>query len=312
MPAAPSPDQSPPNHHPTREAWLADVAARLAPAFAQLGAPLPPRLRVSIGVPSAGRSARSIERSDSTPGSADATVDILVRPDVTASTGGDDPALAHATALARAFISAAVGTGTDQGPARRRLALALALGLLGPVHAAKPGPAFRALVAPVLDAVGPLPRARLPSHAAGDAGSGLDGDGIPARPRAKQASRHMRCACPACGYVARTARKWLARGRAAPLPPPRPHAGRHRTHWHAGAGRRGPGDARHARGHRCGASAQAASVEIGATGAHGQPESRCHCPGPDPARLHALTTAGHDGNPARAGQSELRRCRWHR
>jgi hypothetical protein len=135
-------------------------------------------------------------------------VEVRVRPDVADGAGGGDPALAHAAVLARALVSAAVGTGTDQGPARRRLALGL--GLLGPVHAAKPGPAFRALVAPVLDAVGPLPRARLPSHAADDAGSGLDGDGIPARPRAKQASRHMRCACPACGYVARTARKWLA------------------------------------------------------------------------------------------------------
>jgi hypothetical protein len=55
MPAASYPDQLT-GQHLTREAWLADVAARLAPTLAQLGAPLPPRLRVSIGVPSAGRS----------------------------------------------------------------------------------------------------------------------------------------------------------------------------------------------------------------------------------------------------------------
>ncbi len=35
--------------HETREAWLNDVAHRMAPIFQQLAAPLPARLRIAIG-----------------------------------------------------------------------------------------------------------------------------------------------------------------------------------------------------------------------------------------------------------------------
>jgi hypothetical protein len=31
---------------------------------------------------------------------------------------------------------------------------------------------------------------------------------VSTRPR-KQSSRHVRCVCPTCGYVVRTARKWI-------------------------------------------------------------------------------------------------------
>jgi hypothetical protein len=48
-----------PNQHPNRESWLNDVARRIRPAFVQLGAPLPERLRIAIGFPSAGRRAKA-------------------------------------------------------------------------------------------------------------------------------------------------------------------------------------------------------------------------------------------------------------
>lgn len=56
-----------PNQHVNRESWLSDVASRLRPAFAELGAPLPDRLRIAIGFPSLGRRAKATgETWDST------------------------------------------------------------------------------------------------------------------------------------------------------------------------------------------------------------------------------------------------------
>ena len=77
------------------------------------------------------------------------------------------------------------------------------------MRATVPGPAFLALVQPILDTVGPHPHARLqtdrkPAEA--------DPEGEEAttntRPR-KQPNRHVKCACGTCGYLTRTARKWL-------------------------------------------------------------------------------------------------------
>jgi len=48
-----------PDPHPNRESWLNDVVSRLRPAFAQMGAPLPERLRIVIGFPSTGRRAKA-------------------------------------------------------------------------------------------------------------------------------------------------------------------------------------------------------------------------------------------------------------
>ena len=116
-----------------------------------------------------------------------------------------------ATALTRELVHAAVGIEAGKGPAYR--IVARGIGLLGPMRATSPGPAFLALLAPILDAAGPLPHARLQASR-GDATSvaqdGQDGTGVPLTTAArKQASRHVKCACPTCGYVARTARKWI-------------------------------------------------------------------------------------------------------
>src|SRR3546814_9319641 len=72
-----------------------------------------------------------------------------------------------------------------------------------------PGEAFLAAVAPILDAVGPLPHAR------------LDTDGVSTAPK-KQKTRMLKCECATCGYTARTARKWLEQA-GAPLCPIEDH-----------------------------------------------------------------------------------------
>jgi hypothetical protein len=87
--------------------------------------------------------------------------------------------------------------------------VALGIGLTGPMRATAPGPAFLALAGPILEAAGPLPHARLQAE---KKPARTDPEGQEAetttRPR-KQTSRHVKCACTTCGYVVRTARKWL-------------------------------------------------------------------------------------------------------
>jgi hypothetical protein len=64
-------------------------------------------------------------------------------------------------------------------------------------------------VAPILEAIGPLPHARLDTDRKPEADSGEAEDAsISTRPR-KQANRHVKCTCTTYGYVVRTARKWL-------------------------------------------------------------------------------------------------------
>ena len=120
---------------------------------------------------------------------------------------GSALALPVAAALARELVHAAVGIHAGKGPAFRKVALGI--GLTGPMRATRPGPAFLALIAPILDAAGPLPHARLQADRSPDAADPDDAD-APAttRPRT-QASRHIKCARPACGYLVRTARQWL-------------------------------------------------------------------------------------------------------
>ncbi len=194
-----------PDPHPNRESWLNDVAGRLRPAFAQMGAPLPERLRIAIGFPSTGRRAKATGECWDSAASADATFEILVRPDLAEAEGA--LALPVAAALARELVHAAVGIRAGRGPAYRKVAHSI--GLVGPMRATSPGPAFLALIAPVLDAAGPLPHARLEADREALAAAQDAGDApITTGPR-KQANRHVKCACPTCGYIVRTARKWI-------------------------------------------------------------------------------------------------------
>lgn len=194
-----------PNQHPNRESWLNDVAGRLRPAFVQLGAPLPERLRIAIGFPSTGRRAKATGECWDSTASADGTFEILIRPDLAEADGVI--ALPVAAALAHELVQAAVGIQAGKGAAFRRVALGI--GLTGPMRATSPGPAFLALAGPILEAVGPLPHARLQPDKK-SAKNGMDGEAEDAAtgPR-KQANRHVKCACATCGYVVRTARKWL-------------------------------------------------------------------------------------------------------
>ena len=169
--------------HETRESWLNAVAQGMALLFEALDAPLPDRVRVAIGFTSRGAKGKAIGECWDNRLSADGHFEIFIRPD-----------LAHAP---------------DAMPSQIAAILALGLGLVGPMRATTPGEAFLAAVAPILDAVGPLPHAR------------LDTDGESTAPK-KQKTRMLKCECATCGYTVRTARKWLEQA-GAPLCPIEDH-----------------------------------------------------------------------------------------
>ncbi|KAK0342005.1 hypothetical protein LTR94_024042 [Friedmanniomyces endolithicus] len=147
------------------------------------GRPLPDRLRVAIGFTSRGAKGKAIAHA---PDAMPAQI---------------------AAILAHELVHAAVGIPAGHGKAFKRVALGL--GLVGPMRATTPGEAFLAAVAPILDAAGPLPHAR------------LDTDGESTAPK-EQKTRMLKCECATCGYTARTARKWLEQA-GAPLCPIEDH-----------------------------------------------------------------------------------------
>lgn len=186
--------------HDTREAWLNDITQHLSPQFERLGAPLPTKVRIAIGFTSNGKRSRAIGECWDHRCSLDGHFEILIRPDLAES----EMPLQIAAILAHELVHAAVGIPAGHGPAFRRVAKGL--GLVGKMTATVPGPAFEALLAPMLAEAGPLPHARLRTSAFAARGPVLT-----TAPK-KQLSRQIKCTCQACGYTARTSRKWLEQG----------------------------------------------------------------------------------------------------
>ena len=178
--------------HDNRESWLNAVAAGMAPLFEALDAPLPARVRVAIGFTSAGAKGKAIGECWDNRLSADGHFEIFIRPDLAHAPHAMPTQIA--AILAHELVHAAVGIPAGHGKAFKRVALGL--GLIGPMRATTPGEAFLAAVAPILDAAGPLPHAR------------LDTGGASTAPK-KQKARMLKCECATCGYTVRTARKWL-------------------------------------------------------------------------------------------------------
>ena len=188
------------NTHPTREAWLNDLAVKMAPMFAEVGAPLPERVRIAIAFPSTGHKGNRMGECWDKAASGDKTFEIMLRPDL------EEPALIAAI-LAHELVHAAVGIKAGHGPAFRKVALAI--GLEGKMKSTTAGAALTAKLAAILANVGPLPHAK------------LNFSGLTTRPK-KQTSRLIKCECSTCGYVVRTARKWIDEA-GAPICPTKGH-----------------------------------------------------------------------------------------
>lgn len=173
--------------HETREGWLNAVALEMAPWFKAESHPLP-TVRMAVGFTSTGKRGRRIGECWTDTASADGAHEIFIRPD-------QDDALTVAAILAHELIHAAVGIAAKHGPKFRKVAVAI--GLEGKMTATVPGEAFKQRIAPILEAAGPLPHARLSF-----AGSETTG------PK-KQSARLLKAECGACGYTVRVTRKWV-------------------------------------------------------------------------------------------------------
>lgn len=172
---------------PTREEWLGRMVDAFRPVFAELGNPLPQRIRVSCGWPSrsalSGKSKR-IGEAWSQHCSADGSHETFLSPVLA------DPVEVGAT-LVHELVHHAVGVEAGhKGPFRT---LALAVGLVGPMRATTAGPELAGRLHTLAAELGPYPHAPLAG------GSG----------RKKQTTRMLKVSCPDCGCVARMARQWL-------------------------------------------------------------------------------------------------------
>lgn len=134
------------------ETWLNNLAALMAPAFAERGAPLP-AFRMPVGFSSSGMNSAAIGECWDATASADSTFEILIRPDQA------DP-LAVAFVLAHELVHAVVGL--ERGQKGEFARVALALGFPRPLtDAAPPTGKLLARLESLLPHVGPLPHAAM-------------------------------------------------------------------------------------------------------------------------------------------------------
>lgn len=172
-----------------REEWLNRVAALLLPEFKKLGHGDYPKFRVSCGFPSTGKRGRRIGECWAPSASRDETHEIFIHP-------SEDEPVQVAAILAHELAHAVAGIPAKHGPAFKNIVRPL--GLEGRACATVPGDAFKQLIAPILEKVGPYP------HGALTGGVSTNGP--------KQTTRMIKLMCPACEYTVRTTQKWIIVG----------------------------------------------------------------------------------------------------
>lgn len=168
-----------------RETWLEALTAELVPIFAQHNAVIP-RCRFSLGFTSSGGKGKVIGECWTDKVSADATHEIFLRCD-------KDDSEEIAATLVHEIIHAVVGVKEGHKTPFKRLARSLHLE--GKLTATHGGDLFRAMIAPALAKIGPIPHKRLDFSRA---------DG----PK-KQRGRLIKCQCPGCDFSVRITRVWL-------------------------------------------------------------------------------------------------------
>ncbi|HEV2651699.1 MAG TPA: transcription elongation protein SprT [Rhizomicrobium sp.] len=173
--------------YPNREAWLSYVTERLAPMFVDAGAQLPPKIRIAIGFPSAGRKGKVVGECWDGAASDDGAFEILIRPNQA------EPVEVVDT-LVHELIHAAAGI--EEGHKGEFKRVARVLGMSGKLTSCGMGDALRDRVLPILRDAGPFPHAK------------LNEGGLTTRPT-KQTARMVKCWCEECGYVVRSTRKWI-------------------------------------------------------------------------------------------------------
>lgn len=197
-----------------RETWLNNLAALMAPAYAELGAPLP-SYRIAVGFPSNGIKSGAIGECWDAKASGDNTFEIFIRPDKA------DP-MEVAFVLAHELVHAAVGL--KHGHKGEFARVALALGFPRPLTtAAPPTPALTEWFEEILPRVGPMPHAAMRWREGSTVVAKRQGGGVvipeasegeeraSSRPK-KQTTRLHKVSCGECGYTVRVTSKWLEVG----------------------------------------------------------------------------------------------------
>jgi hypothetical protein len=178
------------NKNTLREVWLNRAVDLLQPVFDGRGYEIPP-CRVSVGFPSmralTATSCRIGECWDKE-ASADKIAQIFISPLIDDVTG---PAGVLAI-LAHELIH--VIFGSVEGHGKKFGACARAIGLEGKLTSTTAGPELQKQFRVIAKSLGAYPHSKLNPARSG---------------RKKQTTRLIKCECMACGFVARTTRKWI-------------------------------------------------------------------------------------------------------
>lgn len=169
----------------TREEWLNAFINAARPRFRDAGAPLPKKIRASIGFSSKGKRAKTIGECWSDTCSKDGAFEIFIVPQIEAP-------LRIADILTHELIHAAH---PGDGHGRKFGRTARALGLQGKLTATVGGPEWEAWAIPLVRSIGKYPGAALST-------------GVSTAPK-KQTTRMVKCECTDCGFLFRTTRTWI-------------------------------------------------------------------------------------------------------
>lgn len=178
------------NTYETREAWLSAATKNFRYLFELVEAPLPEKIRLSVGFCSTGRRSKRVGECWASESSSDGHFEIFIRPEIV------EP-IEVLGVQAHELTHTAVGIKAGHGKLFKRTATAI--GLEGKMRATTIGPKLKVALEEMAHDLGPYPHGGLTIR-----------DG--ATTHKKQTTRLIKCECEECGYIVRVTRQWLAVG----------------------------------------------------------------------------------------------------
>lgn len=171
----------------TREAWLNGFVLLAREQFARINAPLPEKVRVSVGFTSHGARGSRIGECWSDSASEGGYFEIFLKPTI-------ETDARMADILTHELVHAAVGLEAGYGAKFKRAANAL--GLVGRMTSATASQDWYKWALPILNELGPMPY------------DAMTGGTSTAKP--KQKTNLLKVECVACGWLARVTMKHIA------------------------------------------------------------------------------------------------------
>lgn len=179
--------RTPAESHDTREAWLVSAVDKLKPLFAEVDKEIP-TVRLSVGWPG-GRGKKNLTIGECWPTvlAADEVAQVFISPVL------DEAALVLAT-LAHELVH--VVDDCKSGHKKPFAVIAKGIGLTGKMTATVAGDELKRRLAAIAAQLGTYPHAKLTRVVPGPGGK-------------TKGNRNLKVECRACGYTARTTKKWL-------------------------------------------------------------------------------------------------------